>query len=119
MAILRSNMLCSTILDVQSESNRGKKGFLKALKDSFSEEFPAIATHKLAKLSATNGTEEDSIGGDGGYDHSLATNGTSHIKTPPTSKPSCSADHPAHEEVSNKDCALSCPPGDILSTSNI
>lgn len=100
------------------ESNREKKGLLKALQDSFCRNLTAIAPQKLAKLPSTIGTEEYSVGEDGDFDHSLVTNGACHINTHRTSKPCCSADHAAQEEVSSKYCALYGPPGDITSIAN-
>lgn len=59
MAILRSNLLRSTILDTEMESNRSKKGLLKSLQDSFRRHFPMIAPQKEAKFNVTIETDDD------------------------------------------------------------
>lgn len=48
IAILRSNMLCSTTLDGLLEGSRGKKGLVKAVQDSFSRILLEIGPQKLS-----------------------------------------------------------------------
>lgn len=119
MSILRSNLLRSTILDDQLESNRGEKRLLKALKDSFSRHFPAIAPQKLSKFCATIGismTDEQQGGNVDSILESFNTNNKTTSVAVVSESPNSQLDA---EDISNQDCTQNAPAAEFTTSCDI